>query len=97
MRIAQIGPAKQKQIAAAVKRASRALAPDVVSVQYRFGEDWTGDPSIYFGVILSDHVVSQELGEISRRVQDTVEDEVDVEELGLQSYFRFRSNLNRPK
>jgi hypothetical protein len=91
--VVRIGLAKREEIAAAVERAARALAPDVVRVQYRFGEDWTGDPSIYFGIILSDHAASQEerLGEISRRVQATLEDAVNVEELGLQSYSRFRS------
>jgi hypothetical protein len=70
-----------------------------VSVQYSFGEDWTADPSIYFGIILSDHAASQEerLGEISRRVRSALLNEVDVEELGLQTYFNFRSESEQSK
>jgi len=93
VRAVHIGLVQKKEIAAAVERAAPTLAPDVVRVQYRFGEDWTGDSSIYFGIILSDHAASQEkrLGEIAQRVETTLEDAINVEELGLQSYFNFRS------
>jgi hypothetical protein len=99
VRAVHIGLVKREEIVAAVERAARALAPDVVRVQYRFGEDWTGDPSIYFGIILSDPAASQEgrLGEISRRIEATLEDAVNVEELGLQSYSRFRSESEQAK
>jgi hypothetical protein len=99
VRAVHIGLIKREEIVAAVERAARALAPDVVRVQYRFGEDWTGDPSIYFGVILSDQAASQveRLHEFSQRVQTTLEDAVDVEELGLQSYFNFRSESEQAK
>jgi hypothetical protein len=97
--VVRIGLVKREEIAAAVERGARALAPDVVRVLHRFGEDWTGDPSIYFGIILSDHTASQEdrLGEISRRVRSALLNEVDVEELGLQSYFSFRSESEQEK
>jgi hypothetical protein len=48
------GWVNQAQIASSVKRAEAALAPDVVRIRYSFGNDWTGDPSIFFRIVLSD-------------------------------------------
>lgn len=85
----------RNQIAEAVQRAERALAPDVVRIRYSFKDDWVGDPSIYFLVVLSDDAASKEsqLGETAWRVSSTVRTEigVDQEELGLHFYFSFRS------
>jgi hypothetical protein len=87
---AAINPA---QIAKALKRAERALAPDVVRIRYTLGDDWTGDPSIYFKVVITDKAASQEskLGEITRHIINTVRDKVKPEDFGLNSFFNFRS------
>ena len=83
----------QGQIAKALRRAERALAPDVVRIHYTFGDDWTGEPSIFFKVVLSDDAASEEskLGEIAERVIDTIRNNVKPEEFGLNSFFNFRS------
>ena len=87
---AAINPA---QIAKALRRAERALAPDVVRIRYTLRDDSTGDPSIYFKVVITDKAASQEskLGEITRRIINTVRDKVKPEDFGLNSYFNFRS------
>ena len=81
------------QIAKALKRAERNLAPDVVRILYSLDDDWTGEPSIFFKVVLSDDAASREskLGEIAQRVINTVRNKVKPEELGLNSFFNFRS------
>ena len=81
------------QIDAAVKRAEETLAPDVVRIRYSFDEDWTGDPSIFFRVVLSDEAASQisKLGEIVRRIEEGIRKEVDAEQYGLLDYFSYRS------
>jgi hypothetical protein len=82
----------ESQIDAAVKKAELALAPDVVHVRYSFDNDWTGDPSIFFKIVLADDASKEsKLGEITRRVINTVRNEVMPEELSLNSYFNFRS------
>ena len=43
----------QEQIEPGVQRAVQALAPDVVRVGFSLEEDWTGDPSVFFRVVLS--------------------------------------------
>ncbi len=69
-----------------------ALAPDVVRIRYSVGSDWTGDPSIFFRIVLSDDASrNAQLSETAERVALTIRNEVDVEQLGLHSYFNFRT------
>jgi hypothetical protein len=46
--------AREREIAAAVKRAERKLKPDVVRIRFNPGFDWTGDPSVFFRIVFSD-------------------------------------------
>ena len=87
---AAINPA---QIAKDLRRAERALAPDVVRIRYTLADDWTGDPSIYFKVVITDKAASKEskLGELTERIEFTINNKVKPDELGLNSYFNFRS------
>jgi len=92
----------QGQITAALRRAERILAPDVVRIRYNFANDWTGDPSIFFKIVLSDDASQKaKRSETAQRVALTILNEVKAEDLGLHSYFNFRSlseqeKLNEP-
>jgi hypothetical protein len=94
--------ANQGQITAALRRAERALAPEVVRIRYDFGSDWTGDPSIFFRIVLSDEASRKsKLSETAQHVALTILNQVKAEELGLHSYFNYRSlaeqaTLNEP-
>jgi hypothetical protein len=80
------------QIESGIQRAIQALAPDVVRIRYSLDDDWTGDPSVFFRVVLSDDASREEqLGKTARRILDGIRDEVRPEELGLNYYFNFRS------
>lgn len=82
----------QSQIDSGIRRAAQALAPDVVQIRYSLGSDWTGDPSIYFRIVLSDDASREtRLREITQRVELTILNEIDTEELGLNPYFNYRS------
>jgi hypothetical protein len=86
------GFVNQSQVESGIQRAKRALAPAVVRILYNFGSDWTGDPSVFFRIVLSDEASSKaQLSEIAQRVALTILNEVKAEELGLHSYFNFRS------
>jgi hypothetical protein len=41
-----------------------------VRIRYDFRDDWTGDPSVFFRIVLKDAVAAKEskLGEIARTV-----------------------------
>jgi hypothetical protein len=80
------------QIDSGVQKAERALAPAVVRIRYSLDSDWTGDPSIFFRIVLSDEASGKaQLSEIAHRVALAILNEVKPEELGLHSYFNFRS------
>ena len=82
----------QSQLDAGVQRAAQAHAPDVVRIRYNLGSDWTGDPSIFFRIVLSDDASRKgRLSETTERVSSTILNEIRPEELGLQWYFNFRS------
>jgi hypothetical protein len=85
-------PYRVSKIVTGVDKATKALAPDVVRVRFSIDDDWSGDESIFFRVVLSDE--ASEIGrlyDVSQRVQAAIEDEVKAQELGLQTYFNFRS------
>ena len=86
------GRVNQAQIASGVKRAEATLAPDVVRIRYSFANDWTGDPSIFFRIVLSDDASRKtQLGETAQRVTLTILNELDSEQLDLHCYFNFRT------
>jgi hypothetical protein len=81
------------QINKSLRRAERDLAPEVVLIRYTLRDDSTGEPSIFFKIVLSDDAASQEskLNEITERIEFTIRNKVKPDELGLNSYFNFRS------
>jgi hypothetical protein len=86
------GFVNQGQIDAGVQRAMQALRPEVVRIRYSLRDDWTGEASVFFRVVLSDEASREaQLREVTQRVERTILDEVQPQELGLQWYFNFRS------
>ncbi len=74
----------------------------MVLIRYSLESDWTGDPSIFFRVLLSDEAAKPtRLHGVAQRVAMNLEREVDVESFGLHAYLNFRSkseqdNLKEP-
>lgn len=86
------GFVNQQDIDAGVQRAAHALAPTVVRIRYDFGADWTGDPSIFFRIVLTDEAAKKpKLSDIANTIALILTREVKAEEQGLHSYFNFRS------
>ena len=81
------GIVHQQDVAEAVRRAEESLRPDVVLIRYSLGSDWTGDPSIFFRVLLSDEAAKpSHLQEVAQRVATNLAREVNVESFGLHAY-----------
>jgi hypothetical protein len=81
-----------QEVDAAVERAATALANTVVRIRYDFGSDWTGDPSIFFRIVLTDEAAKNpNLSVIANVISHILTREVKPEEHGLHSYFNFRS------
>ena len=81
----------REQIDAVIAAAHKGLSPDVVRIRYSLEEDWTGDPSIFFRVVLSDEASTPgRLREVSSKVRRELEEAVNRYDHGLQAYFSFR-------
>jgi hypothetical protein len=92
------GLVDQGKIRAGVRRAERALAPDVIRIMYAFAEDVQGNISLFFRIVISDAgSTPAKLRETTQRIIAKVLHEIKAEELGLQTYFNFRSKSEQAK
>lgn len=92
MPIVPRGLVDQGKIKAGVQRAERALAPDVIRIMYSYGVDVTGDQSLFFRIVISDQAAAPaHLRETTQRIIARVAAEIKSQELGLETYFNFRS------
>jgi hypothetical protein len=68
-------------------------AEEVVRVRYSLGEDWSGDPAIYFRIVLTDEASREKrLGDVAQRIEEKIDSEVQpYQNWGLLPYFSFRS------
>jgi hypothetical protein len=82
----------QAEIDRRVKALARKLAPDVVRIRYSISLDSTGEESIFFRVLLSDHASREKaLAMATERIKAELYKDIDFDALGLHPYFRFRS------
>jgi hypothetical protein len=73
-----------------MQRAANALANTVGRIRYDFGSDWTGDPSIFFSIVLTDEAAKKpRLNDIANAIALILMREVKPEEHGWHSYFNF--------
>ena len=92
MPIVPRGLIDQDKIRAGVRKAERTLAPDVIRIMYSFAEDVQGNFSLFFRIVISDAISTPlKLREETQRIIAKVLRETKAEELGLQTYFNFRS------
>jgi hypothetical protein len=94
---------QREQFAAAVAEIERQLDPHVVRIRYSLGDDWSGEPAVFFRIVLPDAATRRDLLlESANRVSDAIERQIEpMEEWGVLPYFSFRSQseqeqLNEP-
>jgi hypothetical protein len=81
-----------------VDRIACELAPDVVRIRLNVALDWSGDPAMYFRVILSDEASREDrLAEITGRVSGRLFDDLGLAKMDHIPYFRFRSQSEQTK
>ena len=79
------------KIDAAIAEVINLMAPHVLNIRYDFGQDWTGEWTIFFRVLLSDKVAKRKKrSEVAMRVISERSDPV-IPELWLIPHFHFRS------
>ncbi len=85
----------QTEVEKAVDEFIRTLGPEVVRVRWNIGDDWSGDPALYFRVVLADSVSGdvKTFVDTAERVRETFFDQLQpLENWGLFPHVNFRSN-----
>lgn len=94
--MAAVGYVSPQQIADEIERVKGKLGPEVVRLKYTVGEDTSGEPAIYFRIVLVDSAFNRDPlseigGRITERIRRILFDALRPNEnWGLRSYFRFR-------
>jgi hypothetical protein len=85
--------AEQEQFAAAIAEVERQLHPDVVYIRHSLGNDWTGEPSVFFRVLLSDAAGTRDqLLNVTNRIETAIVWQVEpLEQWGVLPSFNYRS------
>jgi len=91
--------AHQAQFRAAVNRAAQELRPQVVDLTFTLGNDWSGEPAVFFMVILSNAASQRDqLLRITNQVSNAIVQRVQpLEQWGVLPYFNFRSEAEQAK
>lgn len=80
-----------QQIADSLPVVAHSLHPDVVRIRWSFGDDWSGDPAIFFRVVLSDAASQRDdLAELTGDISGRIFEELHLAELDHIPYFNFR-------
>jgi len=96
MPITKLSPAYLKEFDEKVQQAAKKF-PEIVRVRYNFDEDWTGEPAIYFRIVLSDAVGLDEIGEVGRRIRNSITDDLQIYETEYFPFFYFRRNSSQDR
>jgi hypothetical protein len=84
----------QAEIDAEVANVVSQLGPEVIRVRHQVREDTTGDPAIYFRIVLADSALwpREPLRRSTRQVEDFLTGKLQpLSNWGLIPYFSFRS------
>lgn len=84
---------REEEFAAAVAAIEKMLAPDVVRLRYELGEDWAGDPAVFFRVTAKNEVFREgRSAGLSQYISEVINRELEPrEEWDVRFYDRFRS------
>lgn len=89
------GIANQAQLGEAVSEAAKLLnSREVRQVRFTLGPDADGEPSIFFGILLTPYAIhASRFADVTGRVATTLVDELQpFNQWGLQPYFNFTSD-----
>jgi len=82
----------QRPITEAIESVEHRLSPDVERIRFSLEDDWTGKPSIFFRVLLSDSAVrGTKLLDVTEAIRREILEAVQPYEQDLQPYFTFRT------
>jgi hypothetical protein len=87
------GFAQRAQLDEAIEELRSRLGPDVVRLRYTLERDWSGDPAIFFRVLLSDRASRRDqLYSSTSQIEDMIVENLQpLEQWGVLPYFSYRS------
>ena len=87
------GNVNQAQLGDVIAQAAQHLGPEVVHVAYSLGPDSTGEPSLFFRILLADAFIREDtVADLTGRIAGALFDAIrPIENWGLRPYFNFRS------
>ncbi len=96
---APTGYVNQVQLGDLIAQAAEHLGPEVVHVAYSLGPDSTGEPSLFFRILLADAYIREDtITDLTGRIAATLFDVVrPIENWGLRPYFNFRSKSEQDR
>ena len=80
------GFAHHKEVTAALRRVKKQFPKDVISISFRLGKNWDGDPTMFFDIVLSEEAwrpPHTNLGRLGSRISIALSTEVRPEDFGL--------------
>ena len=85
--------ANQAEFGAAVSEVERQFHPWVIHIRYSFREDSSGEPAVFFKILLSDEASRRDgLLDLTNRISDAILWQVEpLERWGVLPYFNYRS------
>ena len=78
-------------------RVQEVIGPDVVRIRYEIGEDWSGQWSIFFRIVLTDDAAKNRLRDVMTKVVWGLARELDFPALGVYPYHDFRSESEQAR
>ena len=85
---------ERDQLDEAVNAMIPLLGPDVERLRYSLEEDWSGDPAIYFKIVLSDEASSEDrLRPTTEQIEATIDRHLHpLTQWGLFCYINYRTH-----
>ena len=83
----------------AIDKVVRRLGPEVVRIRYNLDEDWTGEPAIFFRVVLTDSAARdpKRRGATQKVIEHVFDDLQPQGNWGRYPYFNFLSKSDSLK
>jgi len=93
------GYVNRAQLGDIIAEVAQHLGPEVVHVAYRLGPDSTGEPSLFFRILLADAYIREEtIADLTRRISAALFDATrPLDNWGLRPYFNFRSKSDQDR
>ncbi len=93
------GYVNQGQLDGLIKDTLSSFGPEVAHVAYRIGPDSTGEPSIFFRILLADAYIREDtVADLTGRITTILFDAIrPIENWGLRPYFNFRGKSEQDR